>query len=166
MQAPATQLSGPSHSSVRLARAMRFTRCLRLVRLPKLYRATSEVLRRHRAISQETRVGKTLTEATMKKMMEIVLILVMFLPLMEIETFIIPKTSFEYDLKNTWTSQETAKHAFHVNTYIEYHSDCPTPLIYLSISQGQVRENWLGPPRLLTSLREVLRPLRKQHSDL
>lgn len=143
LNSPATQLSETSHSSVRLSHLLRFTRCIRLVRLSKLYKSTSAALRKESANLQEIRVCRALTEVTMKRMIGVVLLLVMTLPLMELDTFVMQETSFEYGVKMMWQRQGTPQYEFCVEKYIEYHKNSQTPLIYLSISQGQVRENWL-----------------------
>lgn len=144
LTSPSTQLSPTSHSSVRLSRLLRFTRCIRLIRLSKLYQPLSTFLRKETGNVREMKVCRALKEVTMKRMIGLVLLLVMVLPLMELETYVMQGSSWEYGVKRIWESRGTPQYEFYVEKYIEYHKNSQNPLIYLSISQGQLRENWVS----------------------
>ena len=139
-----SDLSSTSHASLRLTRIFRFTRFLRLIRLSKLYKTTTTVLRRHSPATLELRAGSSLTDITVHRMTTTILIILLIMPLLELETYLSRPTSYQYGLKMLCLNQGLARYYEYLERFIEYHVDSPTPLIYLSNTQAGIRMNWMG----------------------
>jgi hypothetical protein len=84
-------------------------------------------------IPSETRIGKKLSDLTIKRVIFLVLLLLLILPLFEAEFYVEPLHSWDFGLSALAKYLGTSSYHIAREAYIDYHEDRRRPLIYMSI---------------------------------
>jgi class 3 adenylate cyclase len=137
-----------SRAGTRTSRVLRIIRLIRLIRLVKLYKNAQKAIEaREKDASKvadentaqlplESRVGKRLSDLTIKRVILLVLCLLLFLPLFEIEFYVTVQTSYDYGAKVLAEFRGEAGFETVYQEYKDYHDDGEIrPLFYLSYEQ-------------------------------
>ena len=132
-----------SRAGTRTSRILRIIRLIRLIRLVKLYKNAQIALKNEedeesmqeelQTITSESKVGKKLSEVTMKRVILIVLTMLTILPLFENEFYFNPLTSWEFgviQMDNFLNDQDNWVRV--MEAFIEYHKNDKRPLVYLN----------------------------------
>ncbi|OMJ86393.1 hypothetical protein SteCoe_12120 [Stentor coeruleus] len=138
-----------SRAGTRSTRALRIIRIVRLIRIVKLYKNAKTAMKnremrkneedeiiRDMPEVQESKVGKRMSEVTMKRVIIIVLALLFILPLFETDFYYTSQTSWEFGLTelNTFLNQDGFDYA--MDEYWSYHESDNRPIVYLQYTTG------------------------------
>lgn len=132
-----------SRAGTRTSRVLRIIRLIRLIRIVKLYKNAQiakeqveeddeEIIVEENNFNPESKVGKKLSEVTMKRLILIVLVLLFLLPFFESSYYYSVITSWDFGSANL--NEFIGFEAFEEvkNTYIDYHKDDIRPMVYLT----------------------------------
>ena len=143
-----------SRAGTRTSRILRIIRLIRLIRLVKLYKnaqiamkgeddeepAVTEIKLEN--IDQESKVGKKLSEVTMKRVILIVLIMLFFLPFFETDFYMSSQTSWVFGIDNMNAFLNLEGFEIVKNKYVNYHKKDIRPLVYLSWKNETDNYEW------------------------
>lgn len=142
-----------SRAGTRTSRILRIIRLIRLIRLVKLYKHAKIALKNGEEdeedlqnelenITQESKVGKKLSEVTMKRVIFIVLIMLFVLPVLEGEFYLNSLTSWVFGIYEMETHLNKFSFDIALKRYISYHKNDIRPLIYLSYKNNTGNYEW------------------------
>jgi class 3 adenylate cyclase len=132
-----------SKAGTRTSRVIRIIRLIRLIRIVKLYK-NAQTAMKNRAQDDddieefqaqmpiESRVGKKLSDLTIKRVIILVLILLLILPLFDTDFYITDPYSWDFGLDELMELRGNAGFDVVRQQYIAYHEDDAYPLIYIS----------------------------------
>lgn len=83
-------------------------------------------------IPSESRVGKKLSDLTIKRVIVVVLLMLIMLPLFETDFYITNETSWDFGLDELMSFYGEEGFELIRQEYISYHEDKTRPIIYLS----------------------------------
>ena len=128
-----------SRAGARSARIIRIIRVIRVVRLNKIYKNANTIKAKNRvtpddefAIPEESKIGKKLTDLTIKRVIVMVLGLLVLLPLFDADFFQSTYTSWEYGTMDLERSLHGSGFINVRDQFISYHQANRNSLIYLS----------------------------------
>ena len=132
-----------SRAGTRTSRILRIIRLIRLIRLVKLYKNAQIAMKSEddedpvvevkiENINQESKVGKKLSEVTMKRVILIVLAMLLFLPFFDTDFYLTNQTSWAYGVENMSSYLNLGGFEVAKNKYISFHKKDIRPLVYLS----------------------------------
>ncbi|OMJ77735.1 hypothetical protein SteCoe_22604 [Stentor coeruleus] len=146
-----------SRAGTRTSRILRIIRLIRLIRLVKLYKNAQIAIKNTgdeeeqeqlkeelQNLGQESRVGKKLSEVTMKRVILIVLIMLFLLPMFEYDFYASSQTSWEYGVNELQKFLNNDGFEIVKNQYINYHKNDLRPLVYLSWTNVTGDYDWNG----------------------
>jgi len=127
-----------SRAGARSARIIRIIRVIRVVRLNKIYRNTDKGLNRvvpadEFSIPEESKIGKKLTDLTIKRVIVLVLGLLVLLPLFDVNFFSSSYTSWEYGVMDLDRALQGSDFVATQKQFIAFHQNDRRPLLYLSV---------------------------------
>jgi class 3 adenylate cyclase len=134
-----------SRAGTRTSRILRIIRLIRLIRLVKLYKNAQIAMKSEEDeeelvvaeinienIGQESKVGKKLSEVTMKRVILIVLAMLFLLPLFETDFYLSEQTSWTFGVENMKSFLNLEGFEEVKNKYVKYHKKDIRPLVFLS----------------------------------
>lgn len=146
-----------SRAGTRTSRILRIIRLIRLIRLVKLYKNAQIAIKNAgdeeeqeqlkeelQNLGQESKVGKKLSEVTMKRVILIVLIMLFLLPMFEYDFYASSQTSWEYGVDELKKFLNNDGFEIVKNQYVDYHKNDLRPLVYLSWTNGTGNFDWNG----------------------
>ena len=143
-----------SRAGARTSRIIRVIRLIRLIRIVKLYKNAQQALKEREdyeeaeedlnEIPQESQVGKKLSDLTTKRVILLILLMLISLPLMEVEFYANPQTSWDFGLSKLMDFSDTESFNLILDEYKEYHLDQIRPIVYLSIETSSLNYSWEG----------------------
>ena len=145
-----------SNAGTRTSRILRIIRLIRLIRLVKLYKNAQIAIKQRENEEEdgankssiivgekETKVGKKLSELTMKRVIFIVLIMLLILPFFDTGFYFTAQTSWVFGLTELTKFVNVAGFDDVKNEYILYHTNNNIrPIIYLSYSNSTGSYIW------------------------
>ena len=127
-----------SRAGARSARIIRVIRVIRVVRLSKIYKNASKIKNHNQvapsdeySIPDESKIGKKLTDLTIKRVIVLVLGLLVLLPLFDVEFFTSTYTGWEYGTHDLQRALQGPDFLSARAQFISYYVDSLRPLIYL-----------------------------------
>lgn len=135
-----------SRAGTRTSRVLRIIRLVRLIRLVKLYKNAQIALKKANDgedeeiiqeikvenLDVESKVGKKLSEVTMKRVILIVLIMLFLLPFFDIDFYYSAQTSWVYGVSELDNFLNLPSFDQVLHEYISYHKKDIRPIVYLS----------------------------------
>lgn len=131
-----------SKAGTRTSRVIRIIRLIRLIRIVKLYK-NAQIAIKNRAqeeddefgdmqLPMESKVGKRLSDLTIKRVIVLVLLLLLILPLFDTEFYLTDPYSWDFGTNEMMEFRNKAGFDVVRQEYIAYHEDDDYPLIYFS----------------------------------
>lgn len=126
-----------SRAGARSARIIRIIRVIRVVRLNKIYKNTNKGRNRiapadEFSIPEESKIGKKLTDLTIKRVIVLVLGLLVLLPLFDVGFFSVSYTSWDYGVMDLDRALEGSDFLETMKQFIAFHQHDRRPLLYLT----------------------------------
>lgn len=132
-----------SRAGTKTTRALRIIRIVRLIRIVKLYKNAKIAMEKRQKnededelfkdvpVGKESRVGKQMSEVTMRRVIIIVLALLFVLPLFDNEFYYTARTSWEFGLDELYSFYDRSGFDVVKDKYLSYHKNDIRPIVYL-----------------------------------
>jgi class 3 adenylate cyclase len=145
-----------SKAGTKATRALRIIRIVRLIRIVKLYKNAQAVLKKKpkdgedaellkgMQVTSESNVGKKMSDATMKRVIIIVLVMLFLLPFFETDFYFTYQTSWDFGLVEMNKFVNTDSFESVKNEYVSFHQNDIRPLVYLSYANETGSYYWFG----------------------
>lgn len=125
-----------SRAGTRSSRVVRIIRLIRLIRIVKLYKGASKALEANALTTEETKVGKVLTDRIIKKVIMLILAMLIVLPFLDTSFYSTSYTSWEFGVLELQNMLNLQGFSIVLEDFIEYHENSNRPLIYLEYSNS------------------------------
>ena len=136
-----------SRAGTRAARIVRIVRLVRLMRIAKLYKHARNAIQSDSIekiadeedlqIPKESRVGKKLSDIITKRVIVLVMIMLLIIPLFDLDFFKIPETGWDYGLNAIDDYGQTEGNTTDaILFYQDYFQNSSRPLIYIKLLSG------------------------------
>ena len=120
-----------SRAGTRSARIVRVIRLIRLIRIVKLYKGASAALNVNNYNSEETKVGKVLSDRIIKKVIILILTMLIVLPFLDTRFYTTDYHSWDYGVYELQLLLDLPGFSTVLNDFISYNLGSNRPLIYL-----------------------------------
>ena len=139
-----------SRAGTRAARVIKIVRLVRLMRIAKIYKHAKNAASKkgadqvsdnnNLAIPKESRVGRILSDLLTKRVIVLVMVILILIPLFDLEFFKTTVTSWEYGLQAI-NSYEDDVNNYEIDQdfrdyYIDYFDDMSRPVIYIAFDKN------------------------------
>lgn len=142
-----------SRASTKTSRVIRIIRLIRLIRLIKIYKNAKAVLKSsdkdeisetNPNLDPQTKLGKTVGEMTMQRVILLVLVVLLIVPFFDYDFYNTSQTSWDFGLKEMVSFKNIDGFEAVKDNYINYHSSEIRPIIYLSWVNQSGNYEWYG----------------------